>query len=284
MSECGLCSQGLPMSGGGKRKSPIEKKTAKSKAERKHNRKTCGGSNANAAVTAPLLKSIKAEIKGGSGNMHLDVFLAKDQTLIADKHAMLFMDGDIQFVTEMKKGAIGRMLSGETAFMSKYTGTSDSKLQRLCLGVGMPGDIIKIDINVGESWKLSRGAFLAGTHDLLVTGKSNMIGLLGVGQDEGAVLSYVKAKTFPGTFWVASYGYIERHELKDGDTMLVDNEHFLACPGNVSYSIQRLGNMKSLLFGGEGFAMKFSGPCTIYTQSKGIRGLVKMIEPYIVRH
>lgn len=282
MSECGLCSQGLPMSGGGFQKTRKQRKSggaSKAPKLRKHPLIVKGGSN-----TGTAQGGMKYNINGSAGNMVLDVFLAKDQVLIADKHAMLFMDGDLKLETEMKKGAIGRFLSGESGFLSKYTGTNSSKPQRICLGVGIPGDVIMIDVGVGESWKLSRGAFLAGTNDLLVTGKANMIGLVGIGQEEGAVLSYVKAKTVPGTFWAASYGHIEKHSLKENETMLVDNEHFLACQGTVSYTVNRVGNVKSMLFGGEGFAMKFEGPCTIYTQTKGVRGLAKIIEPYIIKH
>ena len=283
MSECGLCSQGLPMSGGSySRSAGARKATPKTnKTTSKRRQKGGDGDNVMILESGTSVDGIQWRKIGAPGNACLDIFLKHDQCIAADKHAMLFMDGDMKMSTELKKGAIGRFFSGESMFMSKYTGTNASKAQRISLGTGMPGDIVAIQLSKDDSWKVSRGCYLAGSHDLLVTGKANLVGIVGVGQDEGAILSYVKAKNGPGTIWLAAYGHIEKHVLKEGETMLVDNEHFLACNGHVSYQLSKVGNMKSLVFGGEGFAMKFTGPCALYTQSKGVREFVKHIMPYI---
>jgi uncharacterized protein (TIGR00266 family) len=220
---------------------------------------------------------------GSSGNANVDIFLKSGQSIVADKHAMVYMDGDMQLKTEMGalKKALGRMFSGETAFLSYYSGTNPNKAQCITLGVPVPGDVMYIPLAAGEKWKLSRGSFLAGTNTVTVSGKLNLKGAVGVGQQEGMVLSLVTAEKGAGGVWVAAYGHIERHDLKEGESLLVDNENFLACPSNVDYNIAGVGGVKSMVFGGEGLAMKFQGPCTLYTQSKGIIALASFLRPYI---
>ena len=53
---------------------------------------------------------------------------------------------------------------------------------------------------------------------------------------------------------------------------------FLACHNKQQYSIEKIG--KSLFksfFGGEGFGMKFTGPCTVFIQTKNINEFLQLI-------
>ena len=280
---CGMCSQGLPlMSGGGKPKKSSKKVTnPKPKhSSKQFNQKKGGG---NVLANSGVANSISWHKTGSIGNYCLNLFLSQNQRVIADGNAMLYMDGAIKYETEMgsAKKAIGRVLSGEKAFMSWYTGTNSNKKQRITLGIPLPGDVMMIPIKANETWKLSSGSFLAGTHNISVSGKLNMKGLFSIGQQEGFVLSTVTAKETDGFIWVASYGHIEKHDIKEGDTLLIDNEHFLACPKGVDYDLVKVDNMKTLVFGGEGLAMKFKGPCTVYTQSKGVYALARVLYQYL---
>jgi uncharacterized protein (TIGR00266 family) len=231
---------------------------------------------------------------GSSGNTSLEISLNNNQNVIVDGGSMVYMNADIKVETRLRQGssgllgslgfAVGRTLSGESLFLNHYTGTNEAKAQKLVLGIPLPGDFVMLDIQPGTGWKMSRGAFVAASNTLLIGGKTNFVGFVGVGQDEGGFLTYVVSKTDPGSVWMAAYGTIEKHELQEGEKMLVNNEHFLACPAETSYKLVRVGkSFKSLLFSGEGFAMKFTGPCTMYTQSKGVLRLVKELAPYIER-
>lgn len=287
--ECGLCSHGLPMSGGSPKKA--SRQATKDKKDRQKTATSTKkgqkkGGNAPVVMDSGVVNGIKWKKIGSSGNANLDVWLAKDQTIVADKHAMIFMDGDMQLKTELGalKKALGRMFSGETAFLSYYTGTDPSREQRISLGIALPGDVMCIPLEADRSWKLSQGCFVAGTSNVVVSGRLNLKGAIGIGQQEGAFLQTVKAQGSPGAVWLASYGHIEKHTLQAGQSLLVDNEHFLACSKEVDYTISKVGNVKSLIFGGEGFAMKFSGPCVVYTQSKGVVALAKQLYPYMPKN
>jgi uncharacterized protein (TIGR00266 family) len=253
----------------------------KTKTGSKIKNKKGGAADVLIAGTTP--DGIKWEKAGAAANANLNIYLKQDQKIVADKHAMIFMDGDMKLETEMGgiKKAFGRMLSGETAFLSYYTGTNPTRDQRITLGMPYTGDIMHIQLTEGDKWTLSRGSFLAGTDSVAISGKLNLKGAISVGQQEGAVLSTVSSKSGPAGVWLGAYGQIEAHVLKDGESLLVDNEHFLACDSSITYTISKVGNVKSLVFGGEGFAMKFVGPCTVYTQSKGLIAFVDAIAKYI---
>lgn len=218
---------------------------------------------------------IRWQKTGATGDEALDIYLAKGQTIIADKHALNFMDGEAKFDTQMGKftKAIGRMFSGETAFLNHITGTDDTKLQRINLGMSISGDLIYLPIPVGKKWRVSKGAFLAGTQNTIIS-SSTRIGLGGIFSGEGFILTELSAKEGDAGAWISSYGHIVKHTVKNNEVLYVNNNLFLASDNDVGYSMKRIGNFKSVITGGEGVVMKFMGPCEIYTQSKDVTGLL----------
>ncbi|KAG2490435.1 hypothetical protein HYH03_011071 [Edaphochlamys debaryana] len=196
---------------------------------------------------------------------------------------MAYMDGALKMTTNMGAAgkALGRWFSGEDLFLNHYEGTGPAQL--LVLSMPYPGDIVKLDLAPGESWKTSRGALIAATPDTVdVSGSFNARGLLDFGQGEGAVLTKVTAPpNAAATLWLASYGHIQRHVVPTGRSLLVDNESFLACPLDVGYTVDKVGGFKSLIFGGEGLVMRFQGPCILYTQSKGLQGLASALSQFL---
>jgi len=218
---------------------------------------------------------IKWKKTGSGGDEALDIYLAKDQTIVADKHSLNFMHGEIHFDTKMDKftKAIGRMFSGETAFLNYLTGTDATKLQRVNLGMSVTGEIVYLPIPFGKKWRVSKGSFLAGTKNTVVS-SSTKIKLGGMFSGEGFVLSELSSKEGDSGAWITSYGHIEKHVLNTDEVLYVNNNLFLASDINVNFSMKMIGNLKSKLSGGEGLVMKFTGPCEFYTQSKDISGLI----------
>lgn len=241
-----------------------------------------------------ITQGIEWNVIGVPGNNSLEIRLKKGQSVVADGGVMVHMDGGLAVETRMSskgsdKGffsslgsAVRRSVAGESFFMNYYTGTGDVGTQHITFGVPLPGDFVMIELAPNDGWKMSKGAFIVGSDNLHVGGKLNLKGILPVGQDEGIVLTYAISKEAPGAVWIAAYGNIQKHLLKAGDKLVVNNEHFLACKADVEYKLVRVGkNMKSLFFSGEGFAMQFTGPCELYTQSKGILRLARELQPYL---
>lgn len=224
--------------------------------------------------------------KGTQGNVDLDIYLKNGEKIVADKHSLVLMDGSVKL--ETKSGnffkGIGRMFSGETFFLNYFEGTNPSKPSRLTLGSGFPGDIIYIPIKEGEKWRLSKGVFLAGTENIVVSSSTKIKSAMGsIFGGEGLILSEVSCYKGDGGFWISAYGHIEKHTIKANETLLVNNYFFLASLDDVNINLKKIGSIKSIISGGEGVAMEFKGPCEIYTQSKSIQGLAKNVGKYIYK-
>jgi uncharacterized protein (TIGR00266 family) len=222
----------------------------------------------------------KYDILGTHGNAYLKFYLNKDDMIIADGGSMCYMDGSISLTLKRPKeggGIVGKVmkaLSGESFFSSYFVGGEDSKDAVLALSTPLPGDIIALPIKAGETWLLSAGSFLAASSNIKVSGSLKFKGILSWGNDEGMFRTKVSAEKEDGVVFVESYGHIEKHVLKANQELKVDNEGFLACMKGTDYTLSKAG--KSVLgswFTSEGLVMKFQGPCTLYTQTKGVKQL-----------
>ena len=222
----------------------------------------------------------KYEYIGAAGNRSLAVTLEAGQAVLAEPGAMAYMDGTVQVHSVYSnggiKGLLGRLASGESLGLKQFEGPG-----RVVFSVDYPGDVVEIPLVDGQGYKMNPGAFLACTGNVEISGRLNLIGALGVGTEDGLVLSTATAKGGSGRVFMACYGHIEKHVLKPGQSLIIDHENFLACPSEVEYTITNIGNKMKLLFSSEGLAIKIDGPCTAYTQTKGLRGLAKALYPYL---
>ena len=248
--------------------------------------KTTRSGGGDTEETSTAAGEIETRFIGAQGNRSIEFYLQNGQRIIADAGAMAYMDGAIKMETKMGGlgKALGRVFSGEDLFLNHFTGTAAADgqaRQTVAFSVPYPGDIDALTLRNGEAWKLSRGAFLVSTPNVDVSGKLNIRGIIPFGSEEGLVLTKVTATSDNAKVWIASYGHITRHEIGASESLLVDNENFLACPVDSSYELSKVGGIKSLIFGGEGLAMRFRGPCTVYTQSKGMRSLANALLPYL---
>jgi uncharacterized protein (TIGR00266 family) len=237
------------------------------------------------------VKPYNYEITGGQAFAELIVQLNPGQRIMADAGALQFMREGVERGSAKLGGGGGlskilgaatRVAAGESAFQVQYRAKNDAssdESRRLALASSLPGNVLAIEMRPGESYKLSRGAFLACSHCVKISGKLNWRGAITVGQDQGIVLPVAKCEgNDAGTLFVSSYGSYVKHTLREGESLLVDNGLFLACPGDVTYEVVTLaGSLTSALLGGEGLGMKFSGPCTIFTQSRNVNDLAAQI-------
>jgi len=68
--------------------------------------------------------------------------------------------------------------------------------------------------------------------------------------------------------WLSSFGAILKKELVEGEKYIIDNGHLVAW--NCKYVLERVasGGIISGLSSGEGLVCKFSGPGTVYMQTR----------------
>jgi uncharacterized protein (TIGR00266 family) len=208
----------------------------------------------------------------------VDIELQKDQKVVADGKTLLWMDGHVGMETGCHGGccaAAGRSCSGESCCMNTYwdqgyerIGAGYTGPAKVGLGFTLPGDMMSFGVTPGSGWILSQGAFVAGTHNLRVSGK--FTGCCTQAAGEGLFLTHVTcgdAKT-NGMFFAGGYGSIVRHDLLQGQVLFVDNGLFFAAHERTRIMVGPIGGCTATCCSGEGLVMKFFGPCSIFTQSR----------------
>lgn len=224
--------------------------------------------------------ALKTEIVGAPGSNYLLVDLYPGQTILTAPGSLIYLRGNVEKgVVEV--GGIGkafaRALGGQDLLLTKYKGNSDNG-GRIALGTALPGDIIAIDLAPHHEIIVSRGSFLCCTEGLEVTATTRAQGILGVGQQEGFILPVIRAGDIGGRVWLCAYGTFERLDLEMNEVAVLDNGTFLACPASLNYQVVRLGKtLLSSLAGGEGLGMQFTGPASLYIQSKNINDFYAII-------
>lgn len=232
-------------------------------------------------------------IKGSTGGQYIVAkFTHPSQSLLATPGAMIYSRGEVASVTtqlgggfgdffKKAKAAVKRVASGQGLTMNTFKGSdlcSQSTPGYVGLSIDIPGDVISITLKEGEAYRISRGTFIASTMNVTLDADVKLKGAFEFGQEEGMVTPILKCEKGQGKAWIGGFGTFEKHDLQNGDSMLVDNGVFLAVSNNKTYEMVKTGkSLAGSLFSGEGLAMKFTGPCIVYTQSKNFNNLCREI-------
>ena len=207
----------------------------------------------------------------------VEVELDPGETVIAEAGAMNYMEEDITFEAKMGDGSVPneglmgklmsagkRALTGESLFMTHFTNGGAGK-KRVSFSAPYPGKIQALDLaQAGRSFVCQKDAFLCaakGTRVSIAFTQKLGAGFFG---GEGFILQKLEGD---GMAFVHAGGTIIKKELK-GETLRVDTGCIVGFCGNIDYSIERAGSMKSMFFGGEGlFLATLRGTGTAYLQS-----------------
>ena len=212
----------------------------------------------------------------GDDLQFVEVELDPRETVIAEAGAMMYMDDGIVFETRMGDGSrpqgmmdkvlsVGkRMFTGESLFMTHFTNVSEGK-RRLAFAAPYPGKIIAIDLDEARGELIcQKDAFLAaalGTEISIAFNKKLGAGFFG---GEGFILQRLRGD---GMAFIHAGGTIVEKRLA-GQKLLVDTGCLVAFETGIAYDIQRAGNLKSMLFGGEGlFLATLQGTGRVWLQS-----------------
>jgi len=205
------------------------------------------------------------------------VGLDSGETVVAEAGAMTYMEEGIEFETKMGDGsnpsegflgkvfkAGSRMLTGESLFLTHFTHRGSGK-SHVAFGAPYPGKILDIDLKaLGGDLICQKDSFLCaalGTEIGITFNRRLGTGLFG---GEGFILQRLKGD---GKVFAHASGTILKKELK-GETLRVDTGCLVAFTPGIEYDIQRAGNLKSMLFGGEGlFLVTLRGTGTVWLQS-----------------
>ena len=203
--------------------------------------------------------------------------LDPDETVIAEAGSMNWMDSGISFEAKMGDGtepdsgimgklfSVGkRVLTGESIFLTHFTNIESGK-KEVAFAAPYPGSIIAVDLkDVNGEILCQKDAFLCAAMGINVSIAFNKRIGAGFFGGEGFILQKL---TGNGLAFLHAGGTVVKKELNN-QTLLIDTGCIVAFSTGLDYSIERAGNLKSMIFGGEGlFLATVKGTGTVYLQS-----------------
>jgi uncharacterized protein (TIGR00266 family) len=213
----------------------------------------------------------------------LVVHLDSGETITAESGAMTYMNPNVNVKTRMREqsllGTLGlKFLGGQSFFVNNYTAVSG---QGEAAFVSAPvGDVEVLEVTPNQGYVIQKSAYIASTQDvnLDVQWQGFTKGLFG----QGLFMIKVSGN---GQLFINTFGAIDKHTLKQGETIIVDNFHLVAFSDSCKYRVTKFGGLKETLLGGEGLVTEITGPGDVYIQTKNLREFVEwlwtLIEPRV---
>lgn len=216
--------------------------------------------------------------------------LEPQETIVAEAGTMNWMQQGITFETKMGDGSnpnqdftsklfsVGkRFLTGESLFMTHFTNTGTTN-QQVAFAAPYPGKIIELDLSTYNGHILcQKDSFLCaelGTKVDIAFQKKLGAGFFG---GEGFILQKLTGEK---QAFLHACGTIIKKELNN-ETIKLDTGCLVAFTEGIDYDIERAGNLKSMVFGGEGlFLATLKGTGTVWLQSLPFSRLAKQIYRY----
>lgn len=203
----------------------------------------------------------------------------KGEKIIAEAAAMVYIRGNIETETRMRKGGFlkslkAMALGGESFFVNEFTAHEDNC--KLGITGNMLGDIevIKVD----QEFILNSGSFVGSTSKLTLDTKWQGFtkGIFGTNM-------FMLKTVGTGDIFVNAWGGILKTELAAGEKMILDNYQLVAMSATTDYRVTKHGGFKTTLFGGEALVMEITGPGTVYFQTKNLMEFVRALIPFLPR-
>ena len=194
----------------------------------------------------------------------LIISLNPGETIVSETGGRTWSRGPI--LTETKGGgvgkALGRMLSGESLFLSHYTAQGPAEI---AFTSSFPGRIVARELKTGESVICQKSAFLCATAGVELSAhlqKKLGAGLVG---GEGFIMQKV---TGPGLAFFEFDGYCPEYILAPGEQIVCDTGVMAMMDATCSMDIVTVKGVKNALLGGEGlFHTIVTGPGRVMLQT-----------------
>jgi uncharacterized protein (TIGR00266 family) len=219
----------------------------------------------------------------------VEIELDPMETVIAEAGVMLYMEDGIDFVSKMGDGtnpqagffdkllsAGSRVITGESIFITHFTNRGYGK-KKVAFAAPYPGTIIPVNLGKsGGTLIVQKDAFLCaalGTKISITFNRKLGAGFFG---GEGFILQKLQGD---GNIFLHAGGTVIERQLNN-ETLRVDTGCIVGFEPQIDYDIQQAGNLRSMVFGGEGiFLATLRGTGKVWLQSMPIRKLIAEIAP-----
>ena len=210
----------------------------------------------------------------------VQITLNQGESVYTEAGGMAWMTANIEMQSGMKGGlmsGLGRMLSGESLFMTDYTCTSGQGY--VTFTTETPGKIIAMQLEAGQSIICQRDSFMVAQEGVALEmqfQKKLGAGLFG---GEGFFLQKI---TGPGLACMELSGEIIEYNLEAGQQLKVDPGHVAMMDPTVNFDITMVKGIRNIFMSGEGlFLATVTGPGRVWLQSMPLRNLAKRLIPFL---
>jgi uncharacterized protein (AIM24 family) len=213
-----------------------------------------------------------------------EVTLSKGESIVAESGELSWMTHTIELETTTQKaggggmfGAIKRMASGGSLFMTEYTARGGEGM--VAFATKVPGHIVDVPVSNGREYMIHRHGFLCGTQRIeLSIGFQRSLGA-GIFGGEGFRMQHIAGD---GTAWIELDGEVVTYDLAPGETLRAHPGHVGMFESTVSFDITRIKGIKNMLFGSDGiFLAALTGPGKVYLQTLPLPNLAHALSPYM---
>ncbi|MGG7079366.1 AIM24 family protein [Clostridium sardiniense] len=205
---------------------------------------------------------IKFEKLFDSISTAIEVSAEKGDVIKVASDSMISMTDtfDVKITSGCMNKFFSKFFAGEPIVLVDYHALSDGKL---VLSQRFLGDIEFLNMDGNSNYALSKRAFLASTENINLEVKKE--GREGITEGDGIFVVEASGK---GTIAICATGKIIKKQLKEGESLIIDQNHVVLKESNIKHSIRKFGDEKISIESGEGNIMKFFGPGLVWYQTK----------------
>ncbi len=209
------------------------------------------------------------------------VELNPGEKVYAEAGAMNHMSGNMIMEAKARGGIMAglkrKFLLRESFFMTDFTPQGGTGL--VSFRGNVPGKIMAVDIQPGKEFLVQKDGFLAAQEGVVMDIAFQQRLGSGFFGGEGFILEKLSGQ---GTAFIHAAGDFIEYNLQPGQVLKVSTGCVVGFDSTVSYEISRAGNIKTMLFGGEGiFVTVLRGPGKVVLQSMTVANLAMALRPYL---
>ena len=166
----------------------------------------------------------------------------------------------------------GRMASGESAFLNRYTAQGNGLI---AFASSFPGSIRAIQIDPNRPVVVQKSGYLASTEGVQLSTFFQKKGMTGFFGGEGFIMQKLSGN---GLAFVEIDGSVVEYDLGPGQQLVVETGCVAMMDASCQMDVQAVKGVKNVLFGGEGlFNTIITGPGHVMLQTMPLNGLAKAI-------
>lgn len=216
----------------------------------------------------------------GEDMQFVEIELDPGESAIAEAGSLMFKESSISMETvfgdasassssggfmDKLVGAGKRLITGESLFTTVFTHRGTGKA-KVAFAAPYPGTIIPMQLSThGGRIICQKDSFLAAAKGVSIGMYFQRKILTALFGGEGFIMQKLEGD---GLVFIHAGGTIVERELKPGERLDVDTGCVVGFTEGVNFDIQRVGSVKSMLFGGEGvFLATLTGPGKVWIQS-----------------